>query len=226
MYAKREEIVIFGGSFNPPGIHHEIIAESIITKLKWVDRLIIYPCGHRPEKETTNNIAPFHRGEMSRLAFLPMEKTSVVLYDIQNNVFTRTHELQKKYQELGRVWHAVGTDWIKGGSIGQSLIQRHFKMGELIWREYNILVLKRAEHGINKKDLPPNNRVLELNIKGSSTNIREKTQRGESVTGLVSPKVEGYILQNQLYLKEKIDEKHDFYREKRGAIERDCWLEL
>jgi nicotinic acid mononucleotide adenylyltransferase len=49
-----KRIVIFGGSFNPPGLHHRKLAMALAERF---DQVIILPCGSRPDKETSGLIS-------------------------------------------------------------------------------------------------------------------------------------------------------------------------
>ena len=50
-----QRIAVFGGSFNPPGKHHRLIAELLA---KDFDKVLVVPCGPRPDKATTQEIDP------------------------------------------------------------------------------------------------------------------------------------------------------------------------
>lgn len=60
------KIALFGGSFNPPHLTHRKIVEILAYLF---DGVKVIPCGPRPEKLTTNDIAPIHRAVMADLTF-------------------------------------------------------------------------------------------------------------------------------------------------------------
>ena len=112
-----ERIALFGGSFNPPGLHHCVIAEALSASF---DRVIVVPCGPRSDKSATNLLPPVYRAAMADMAFGDMAKVEVDLFDLEQERFTRSHELDVRYRERGEVWHVVGVDLIKGGASGTS----------------------------------------------------------------------------------------------------------
>jgi NAD+ kinase len=204
------ELVIFGGGFNPPGIHHLWL---VFELLKLGYEVIIVPSGsHRPDKLIVD-VSPEDRIELMKLGFSFFLGSGVVridLSDLERGVFTRTHELQERYESLGNLWHLVGADWIIGGRIDCSRIQLEWFQGREIWKTYNLMISKRDGYELIPEDLPPKRRLIGPRFSGSSTEIREKRSRGESITGLVPPEEEKYILERGLYLpKGMANEKKD-----------------
>ncbi|KAF0248952.1 MAG: inorganic polyphosphate/ATP-NAD kinase [bacterium] len=114
----RKSIAIFGGSFDPPGLHHHRIVEELATSF---DQVIVVPCGPRPDKVTT--VDPVHRAAMVDATFRGMKNVEVELFDLENATFTRTHELEERFREQGDIWHVIGTEWVYGGSQGKSAIE-------------------------------------------------------------------------------------------------------
>jgi nicotinic acid mononucleotide adenylyltransferase len=195
-----KEIVLFGGGFNPPGIHH---LQIVFNLLRMGFEVIIVPSGsHRPDKLIVD-ISPEDRIELMKLGFKFFLGSGIVhldLFDLENGVFTRTHELQARYESFGELWHLVGPDWIIGGRMGCSRIQLEWFQGRDIWNSYNLMISKRDGYKLIPEDLPPRHRLIGPRVSGSSTEIREKIARGESINGLVPPEEERYILDRGLYL--------------------------
>jgi nicotinic acid mononucleotide adenylyltransferase len=108
---------IFGGSFNPPGLHHRHIAAEVREA---VGRVTMVPYGPRPDKPSTDGVDPVHRAAMADLAFGNLDGVEVDLFDLEEPTFTRTHALEQKYAGLGigEVWHVVGADKVAGGRRG------------------------------------------------------------------------------------------------------------
>lgn len=196
----KRKIVIFGGGFNPPGIHH---LQIVFDLLRLGFEVIIVPSGNlRPDKMIIE-ISPEQRIELMKLGFKFFLGSDVVrldLSDLEKGIFTRTHELQARYEHLGELWHYVGADWIIGGRIGCSRIQLEWVYGQEIWKTYNLMISKRDGFDLIPEDFPPRHQLIASCVPGSSTEIREKIARGESITGLVPPEEEKYILENGLYL--------------------------
>lgn len=192
-----KRIAIFGGSFNPPGVHHRKIVEMLAVKF---DQVKVIPCGPRPDKKTTNDIAPLHRAVMCDLTFSNIaSNVSVELFDLENNTFTPNYELQKIYEYEGEIWHVVGTDIILGGKSGNSDIQQFWVHGKEIWDSFNFVVIKRKDIQIDPNDLPTHSIVFDDDNSGASENIRNKCFNHQSIDGLVVPEVKEYLKRHNLY---------------------------
>lgn len=101
-----KRIAIFGGSFDPPGLHHYEIAKALSEEF---DKVIIVPCGPRPDKVSTNDVEAIHRATMVDLTFRNLKNVEVELFDLENATFTRTHHLEEKFSQEGELWHVIGT---------------------------------------------------------------------------------------------------------------------
>ncbi len=189
-------IALFGGSFNPPGLHHRRIAEALRERF---DQVLVVPCGPRGDKGSTNILPPVYRAAMADLAFEGLPGVEVDLFDLEQEHFTRSHELDRHYAHRGQIWHVVGVDLTKGGASGQSDIQRYWEHGERLWNTARFAVLTRPGHAFNPADLPPHHELLELDLPGSSSAIREALARDEDVSHMVSPRPLAYIQRYGLY---------------------------
>jgi len=189
-------IALFGGSFNPPGLHHRRIAQALHQHF---DLVLVVPCGPRGDKNTTNILPPVYRAALADMAFEGLPKVEVDLFDLEQDRFTRSHELDRRYAPRGEVWHVVGVDLTKGGARGEAEIQRFWEHGERLWNTARFVVLSRPGHAFDPADLPPHHELLELDIPGSSSAIRELLARGDSVEGLVAPRPLAYIQRYGLF---------------------------
>jgi nicotinate (nicotinamide) nucleotide adenylyltransferase len=189
-------IAIFGGSFNPPGLHHRAIAALLAREF---DEVRVIPCGPRPDKAVTGSIPAIYRAALCDLAFGGMPGVVVDLFDLEQATFTRNHELQSRFEANGEVWHVVGADLIAGGSEGASSIQRTWQQGVELWKTAHFAVLTRPGHEIDEQDLPPHSKLFPLQEIGSSTAIRDSLSRGEEVGAFLSPRVLDYIERYGLY---------------------------
>ena len=193
-----DKVVIFGGSFNPPGIHHRLIVEALA---RIVGQVVVIPCGMRPDKGSAGLVTPNQRAEMALLAFSGLSKVTIDLSDIANGEFARTYDLDVKMKARHgkNVWHAIGTDLVTGGADHCSAIHRSWYKGDELWQKANFIVITRAGSEMNSDDLPPSSELLEFGFSGSSTEIRNRLAAEQSVEGLVMPAVEKFILENELY---------------------------
>lgn len=189
-------IAVFGGSFNPPGLHHLRIAEALGTRF---DQVVVVPCGPRDDKSATNLLPPIYRAVMADLAFTGLPNVEVDLFDLEQERYTRTCDLDLRYSLRGEVWHVVGVDLIKGGGKGKSEIQRSWMHGTELWQGARFVVFTRPGHVFDPADLPPNHELIELEVPGSSSEIRQLISHGDSVASLVTTKVLAYIERYGLY---------------------------
>lgn len=191
-----KKIALFGGSFNPPGEHHRAIAKVVS---QYVDEIVVVPCGPRPDKPITNDVEPNYRAAMVEMTFRDLPKVKVELFDLENDTFTRTHELDAFYKEKGETWHIVGTDLVIGGGKGESQIQKSWFKGKDLWDSAHFIVVKRPGIAFDKKDLPPKHILIETDRKGASSDIRDAIYQNRPCDGLVTPEVQAYIQRYGLY---------------------------
>ena len=198
--AKKTEakIGLFGGGFDPAGLHHRTIAN---VARRYLDRVIVIPSGIRADKEGGYHTANIHRARMAEMTFRDLPDTEVDLFDIHNETFMPSVELEKRYRDEGEIWHIVGSDWIIGGREGRSVIQETWQQGRKLWQNSRFMVIQRSVFPVRAIDLPPCHGVFMLDLRGSSSEIRERVANGLSVSGLVVLDVERYIRENGLYLK-------------------------
>ena len=189
-------IALFGGSYNPPGLHHRRIAEALRLRF---DQVLVVPCGPRSDKTSTNMLPPVYRAAMAGMAFSGMPGVEVDLFDLEQDRFTRSHELDTRFAPRGEIWHVVGVDLTTGGARGESQIQRYWEHGQRLWSTARFAVLTRPGHVFDQADLPPNHELIEVDIPGSSSEIRDRLAHGASVENLVPPRTLAYIQRYGLY---------------------------
>jgi NAD+ kinase len=192
----KPQIAVYSGSFNPPGAHHQNIVRELSRHF---DEVLVVPSGIRPDKPATDNVPRVYRATMADLAFSGLEKTRVELFDLERDVFTRTHELQRRFEHLGELWHIVGTNLVVGGQRGESVVHRLWAEADNVWRGLNFAVVTRRGVDFASEDLPPHHRLFPFDEQGSSADIRGRLFRGEPIRDLVAPEVVEYIDRHQLY---------------------------
>jgi nicotinate (nicotinamide) nucleotide adenylyltransferase len=189
-------LALFGGSFDPPGIHHLRIAEALARRF---DRVLVVPCGPRPDKASMGELEREHRSRLVELTFPGIPGVDVDLFDLGNSRFTTTIGLVERFASQAEVWLVVGTDLLLGGREGRSPIQRYWYRGRELWQSCRFAVVRRAGVAFASDDLPPTSTVVDGEFAGSSTEVRERRARGEDITGLVTEEVRRYILRHGLY---------------------------
>lgn len=195
----KKRIAVFGVSADPPAFHHKVIVETLAEQDPFFDRVIVVPCGPRPDKRTVENLDPIHRATMLDMTLRNIRNTRIDLFDLEHATFTRTRELDELYRKEGELWHVVGADWVVGGARGRSNIHRVWEHGKELWKTLRFAVLTRKGFELSPADLPPHSHVVRTDIEGSSTDIRSAVWNHESIAGLVMNEVEDYIIGKGIY---------------------------
>jgi NAD+ kinase len=190
-----KRLAIFGGSFNPPGVHHSMIAQRLAERF---DEVIVVPCGPRPDKPVTHDVAPIYRATMVDMTFRRLVKVRVELFDLEASSFTPQHELEGRFAKDGEVWHVVEAAWLVGGAEGRSQIQAEWQRGRELWSSSRFAVLQKREEPLDSRDLPSRHEVFEL-PHSPEPRIRDKVFNHQPIEGLVTPEVAAYIERHRLY---------------------------
>ncbi len=192
-----KRVGIFGGAFDPPHIAHIKLAEAVSERLG-LEQLLIMPTYHSPHKPTP--LTDYDkRMEMCRLAFT---KKIFKVSDIERQLggigysLDMLREVKKRYPSKTKFFLIIGgdmlfsfKDWFKYESI---LKECTVVAAAREKDSYTDMCEFAAELGhIRVLNLP----VTEI----SSTEIRQKVNNGESVSGLLSESVEKYIKENNIY---------------------------
>ncbi len=193
---------VYGGSFYPPGVHHEAIARVIAGMLEPEDRFIVIPCGPRQDKKNVNDLSVNHRAALSDLAFGNIARAEIDLSDLEHANFSRAWDLDRTFHKRfpgHEICHVIGADLIAGGARGESEIQQKWYRGAKVWNKLHFVVQRRMGVHWTEADLPPHCVVVDPSISGSSTEIRERIFNHQPIDDLVSPAVRSYIERHQLF---------------------------
>ncbi len=189
-----KRIGVFGGSFNPPGIHHRLVAENLLA-LGCVDQLMILPCGQRKDKPLAGNP---DRKNMVELAFANLPGCVVNSFNIDLDIFTSNFKYEAMFKCLGEIWHIVGSDQIMNAHAKTSVIHVRWENGGWVFNNLKFIVVERPGYEISPADLPTHSSVLRLLIKGSSTQIRDDISVNNH-TDMLPKEVSSYISERRLY---------------------------
>lgn len=169
---------------------------------KYFDKVVIYPCGVRSDKAFAKFISCAHRKEMARMNFSGLEKVEIDFWDLDNDIFTPTYDLDLRFKEKfnkAEIWHAVGEDLIATGDGNYSEIRYWYKGGE-VWENLNFAVLERPGYLFGFSDTPPHSIFIPLkNIIGSSSLVRNLIKNDKPIDYYVLPEIEEYIKENKFY---------------------------
>jgi nicotinate-nucleotide adenylyltransferase len=193
--AQALRIAIFGGTFDPPHVGHLIIAEQAREQLG-LDRVIFIPAFVPPHKKHGAIANPHERLTMTRLATKGSKAFVVSSMEVQRKGVSYTidtvRELQNQHPDA-EIFLIMGGDNFK-------LIET-WKSSQEILRNTTIAIYRRSDH-VRKRLGNPHKGVVELKgvfLDISSTIIRQRVHRGESIQYLVPSAVHSYIRANKLY---------------------------
>ena len=181
---------LLGGAFDPPHVGHVVLAREAVNHFG-LDRLLVLVVAQPGHKPVDTDVE--HRLELARLAFADIERAEVVI-----DPHAYTDETVRDPRFSGALF-VVGADEFA-----------HF----LSWRDPDA-VLSRVRLAVATRPGYPRERLdgvlaalahperVELfeipAVEASSTEIRARVARGESVDGLVPPAVAHRIVELGLY---------------------------
>lgn len=200
-----EDVLLFGGTFNPPHLGHIELAQRVSKKLN-ISKIILIPVGNPPHKNGHNIQCAQHRVNMLQLSVEDKENFEISLIEVNRKGYTYTidtlRELLKVYNYKCNFYYLIGAD-----TLEKLITWKEFKQVFLLCKF--VVILRK---GYTKDKVFSIAKTLQLHYKAdiivvdvdcidvSSTKIREMIRKGECIKNLVYPKVEEYIKDNNLYI--------------------------
>lgn len=199
---KKNTIVVFGGSFNPPLNSHFSIAEQVLNQYQEVEKVIFVPVNKKYEKDGLEENK--HRYNMLNLVIKKNSNFILSDIDMQENRSLYTietlEEIKKKYQDKD-ICFLIGSDNLKE-------LHTWYRAEELI-SKYKVLVMERNQDKVEeiikhnellncyKENIEKLNEEIRSNF--SSTYVRAQIKKGKSVRYLLPDEIYEYIQENNLY---------------------------
>lgn len=196
---KIKKIGLFGGTFDPIHMGHLIVGEIIRDKLD-LYRIIFIPAKKHPFKDNHFIADEFHRYKMIRLAINGNKYFGVSDIELKSEQVSYTIDTVRKFRDESReigqdIYFLMGMD---------NLDQFH------LWKDPDVLIKQCKVVVFSRPGFkPPKDAQKFLNsiqliqvplLEISSTQIRNRIKNGQTIHYLVPPSVEGYIVNNKLYL--------------------------
>ncbi len=205
MMNNKNNIGIFGGTFNPIQIAHLIISERFIEEFK-LHKCILIPTNISPFKvEDSHTIVESkHRFKMLKLAIKKNCKYTIDDFEIKSGGISHTidtiHHIKKKY-ENDNLFLLIGSDH-------SFLFDKWYKWEEILKLVQIVIALRPKTlaveeiNSISQKLTIGNKPPMWLDaplIEISASEIRQRIAQGKSIKYLVPKKVEKYILKHKLF---------------------------
>jgi nicotinate-nucleotide adenylyltransferase len=193
----KAKLGVLGGTFDPIHMGHLVLAEQVREKLQ-LEQVIFIPCASPPHKTEQELSSAKDRFEMTKLALEGSPYFLVSDIELKREGLSYTIDTLRKLKELyknSEIYFFTGSDVLNEITT--------WKDPEEIYKLAKIVIGIRP--GFDKFD-PENHFARKstiVNITGvdiSSTQIREKVKKGESIKYLVPLKVEEYIKKKNLYM--------------------------
>ena len=191
---------IFGGAFNPVHNGHINLAREAVEQLK-LRKLMIIPTYDSPHKDT-ELVSYEHRAKMCEMAFVGIsDKCDIEISDIEQRMGGVSYTINT-LRELKRMFPERQFFLLIGGDMLYTF-REWFKYESLL-KECKVCAVARGGDSFTDmlefatelgrvKVLPTG--IVDV----SSTEIRERTARGEGISELVPEAVSRYISENNLW---------------------------
>lgn len=193
------KIGIFGGSFDPIHTGHAVVADYI-AQTGVVDEVWFMVSPQNPLKaDHASNASQEHRLNMAILVASECKNVKASDFEFRfpspSFSYRTLLRLQENYPE-DEFWLIIGSDnWL--------LFDRWANYEDIL-RDFNVIVYPRPGYKVTDTHLP-NVKVMDgcPQVLVSSTFIRDRLAENKRVRFLLPGKVENYIRQKGLYVKQK-----------------------
>ncbi|MDD4803289.1 MAG: nicotinate-nucleotide adenylyltransferase [Syntrophomonas sp.] len=200
-------IGILGGTFDPIHYGHIVAAECVRDALQ-LDRIIFIPAARPPHKTPGEILDSQHRLEMVKLAVKDNPYFVVSELEINRSGLSYTVDTIAVFQQKcpqTKIFFIIGVDAL--------LLINTWKDYERLASMCSFAVVTRPGYQLNRdseafRDIPPEvlNKIHLLQVPGlyiSSSHIRQRVGRGQTIKYLLPPAIEDYIREHDLYQEEE-----------------------
>jgi nicotinate-nucleotide adenylyltransferase len=194
---------IYGGTFAPVHNAHVAAAKLFMEQMR-LDYLYVIPSAIPPHKDIDPLDDPVHRLEMCRLAFGGIDGVIVSDMEIERGGKSYTVDTVKSLSAKGRrLLLLCGTDMVLS-------FDKWYKYLEILEHCYPVYIRREKDAFLDSLIVEKLNKYYRESgkmfrklvgdpIELNSTEIRDAVKAGKSISHMVPPAVEKYILDNKLY---------------------------
>lgn len=193
------KLAVLSGTFNPIHKAHTELAGFVRDNFNY-DKILLIPAYKPPFKEEDGDFS-LYRLEMVKLAAEELKDIEISEIEYKNEGKSYSYITVKKLYELfkpeEKIGFVIGTDayvnldkWYEADKLKQLVDFIVFERG-ISFDDERVEKIENKGFKLIKASLP----FKDI----SSSEIRKRLGLGESISGLVSQKVEDYIYENGLY---------------------------
>ena len=186
-----KKVGILGGTFNPPHIGHCIIANEVLHALQ-LDEVRLMPNAIAPHKDVEENVTDAQRLEMVRLAIQDVEGLQLESFELERGGVSYTYETMRLLIE-----REPSTEFyfIIGGDSIDSL-HTWYRIDELVKLVQFVGVNRPGAQSVSAYNV----QMVDIpEIYLSSSLVRKRIQRGETIQYLVPNAVAEFIRKERIY---------------------------
>lgn len=200
--ADSRHYAIYGGTFDPIHIGHIALAGHAVNQCG-IDKLIFMPAFVSPFKQDRRVTPGCDRAAMIESVLHYNKAFCLSRYELSKEGPSYTYETVMHWKSLlnGKLSFILGFD---------SVIEiDQWYRGEDLLREISLITARRPDADDNsgfekiryyKEKFGTETTILEMEpVDASSTEIRMNRHNGRSISGMVAPEVEKYIIEHDLY---------------------------
>jgi len=186
----KKKAAIFGGTFDPFHNGHLKIIDYVLENFN-IDKIFLVPAGNQYMKPILPKTTPAQRFDMCKLG-ARSHLIEIIDYEIKKTSPSYTFEtlnyLEKNKSEFSISYIILGTDAYDEISL--------WKKSEFLINKYKFILIERDQKNyIKEKNIFPVAKLSSI----SSSNIRKKIRKKESILLDTPMEIQKYITDNNLY---------------------------
>ena len=193
------KIGVLGGTFDPPHFGHLAIAKAALASLE-LDEVLFMPVSRNPVKKNHKGTSPKHRLEMVKLLVADEEKMAVSDLEVTRGGVSYTVDTITELQmaQPADYWFLLGADalqsiatWKQPERLVKLCRLGFVARGTRVVEDVLIRIPADIRSQVDHIEMP----LIDI----SSSDLRNKLARGQSVNPWIPEKVRDYIESNKLY---------------------------